>query len=275
MHLVLQAYFLVRDERHKRLVLSIRGTWSARDILTDLCCTGEDFETPSGTKHAHHGMLEAARGIATDVEEQVQTFLNTNTDYSLVIVGHSLGGGVAAVLGTLWEDVFPGVHVYAYGCPCVGPLDAEPTCSKSIVSVVGEGDPFSSLSLGHIADLSSAISYLCKNESLRTAALIHTDGPVEEMDENDLKWCYECMEEIRAQTTGNTMYPPGRILYISRSNLNPAVDDAIALREMPPTYFHDLRLHARMLDVSRHVPKMYENYLQRLWEETHGDLETD
>lgn len=255
--------------------MSIRGTWSARDILTDLCCTGEDFETPSGTKHAHHGMLEAARGIATDVEEAVQTFLNTNAEYSLVIVGHSLGGGVAAVLGTLWEDVFPGVHVYAYGCPCVGPLNVEPTSSKSIFSVVGEGDPFSSLSLGHIAELSSAIAYLCKNESLRTAALIHSDGPVEQMDEQDLKWCYEAMEEIRGQLDGNTMYPPGRILYISRSNLNEAVDDAIALREMPPSYFRDLRLHARMLDISRHVPTMYENYLQRLWEETSGGIETE
>lgn len=78
----------MRDSKHKRLVLSIRGTWSARDILTDLCCTGEDFETPSGTKHAHHGMLEAARGIATDVEEAVQTFLNANSEYALVIVGH-------------------------------------------------------------------------------------------------------------------------------------------------------------------------------------------
>ena len=260
----------MRDEKHKRLVLSIRGTWSPRDILTDLCCTGEDFETPSGTKHAHHGMLEAARGIASDVKEAVQTFLNANNDYALVIVGHSLGGGVAAVLGTLWEDIFPGVHVYAYGCPCVGLLDMGPTNSKSIVSVVGEGDPFSCLSLGHIADLSSAIAYLCENESLRTATLIHSDGPVEEMDEQDLKWCFETMEEIRGQMTGNTMYPPGRILYISRRNLDSAVDDAIALREMPASYFRDLRLHARMLDISRHVPTMYENYLQRLWEETNN-----
>lgn len=236
-----QAYFLVRDKKHKRLVLSIRGTWSARDILTDLCCTGEDFETPSGTKHAHHGMLEAARGIATDVEEEVKTFLNTNQDYQLVIVGHSLGGGVAAVLGTLWEVTFPGVHVYSYGCPCVGLMDVEPTSSRSIVSVVGEGDPFSCLSLGHIANLSSAIAYLCNNESLRTAALIHSDGSVEKLDEQDLKWCYDTMEAIRAQMTGKTMYPPGRILYISRNNLNSEVVDAIALREMPPYYFHDLR----------------------------------
>lgn len=256
-------------------MLSIRGTWSARDVLTDLCCTGEDFETPSGTKHAHHGMLEAARGIAADVEEEVQTFLNTNKDYQLVIVGHSLGGGVAAVLGTLWEGVFPGVHVYAYGCPCVGLMDVEPTSSNSIVSVVGEGDPFSCLSLGHIADLSSAIAHLCKNESLRTAALIHSDSPVEQMDEQDLKWCHESMQEIRNQMTGNTMYPPGRILYISRHNLNEDVDDVIALREMPPSYFHDLRLHSRMLDISRHVPTMYENYLQRLWEETCANAEIE
>jgi hypothetical protein len=151
----------------------------------------------------------------------------------------------------------------------------EPTSSKSIVSVVGEGDPFSCLSLGHIADLSSAIAYLCKDESLRTAALLHSGGPVEQMDEQDLKWCHESMEEIRAHMTGNTMYPPGRILYISRHNLDEEVDDAIALREMPSSYFHDLRLHSRMLDISRHVPTLYENYLQRLWKETCVDKENE
>jgi hypothetical protein len=238
--------------------------------LTDLCCTGEDFETPSGTKHAHHGMLEGARGVASAIEEGVESELAANPAYSLVVVGHSLGGGVAAVLATLWEHKFPGIAVYAYGCPCVGPLYMEPTNHQSVVSVVGEGDPISRLSLGHIADLSSTIAHICENESLRNEILIRSDGPVAEMDEVDRKWCFDTLEELREKTTGDKMYPPGRILYISRSNLNSASDNTIALREMPPSYFGTLILHARMLDMSRHVPTLYESYLQQLWNETHG-----
>lgn len=265
-----KAYFLVREKERRKLVLCIRGTWSARDLLTDLCCTGEDFDTPSGTKHAHHGMLEGARGIASAIEEAVELELAANPDYSLVVVGHSLGGGVAAVLATLWEHKFPEIAVYAYGCPCVGTFDMEPTSHKSVVSVVGEGDPISRLSLGHIADLSSAIAYLCENESLRSAILTRSEGPVAEMDEVDQKWCFDTMEELRERMTGDKMYPPGRILYISRSNLSPASDDTIALREMPPSYFGTMRLHPRMLDMSRHVPTLYESYLQRLWSEKNG-----
>lgn len=175
------------------------------------------------------------------------------------------------MLGTLWEDKFPGLSVYGYGCPCVGPLDKEPTNHKSVVSVVGEGDPFSCLSLGHIADLSCAIAHLCENESLRTAILIRTDCPVAQMDEEDLKWSFDTMEELREKMTGDKMYPPGRILYISKRNLDHKVDDTIALREMPASYFRDLRLHARMLDVSRHVPTLYESYLQRLWSDMQAE----
>ena len=68
-----------------------------------------------------------------------------NADYDLIILGHSLGGGIAAVLGTMWRDAFPSLTVLSYGCPCVGPLDAEPTTNTAVISVVAEGDPFSCL----------------------------------------------------------------------------------------------------------------------------------
>jgi hypothetical protein len=96
-------------------------------------------------------MLESAKGVANATRTIIASQLAENPTYKLVIVGHSLGGGTAAVLGTLWKDTFPGLQVFAYGCPCVGPLGMDPTSNDSIVSVVGEGDPFSCLSLGHLA----------------------------------------------------------------------------------------------------------------------------
>jgi len=96
-------------------------------------------------------MLESARGVANETRSIISSQLAENPSYKLVIVGHSLGGGTAAVLGTLWKNTFPSLKVYAYGCPCVGPLGSDPTSNDSIVSVVGDGDPFSCLSLGHLA----------------------------------------------------------------------------------------------------------------------------
>lgn len=107
------------------------GTLSHRDVLTDLCCTAEEFsaknDTPSGEKKeiqakAHQGMLEAARKVSEQALSTIATQLAAHPDFKLVIVGHSLGAGTAAVLGTLWQDTFPGLVVFAYGSPCVGKL---------------------------------------------------------------------------------------------------------------------------------------------------------
>jgi hypothetical protein len=90
------AFFIVRDETRKRLVLSIRGTWSPHDVLTDLCCTPEDYTVGKRQHQAHNGMLEAARGVASIAQELIAQELEEHPDYSLLLVGHSLGGSVAA-----------------------------------------------------------------------------------------------------------------------------------------------------------------------------------
>ncbi len=104
----LPAHFIVRDVNRKTIVLCIRGTLSAKDLLTDLCCTAEDFVgqeeemketediskikyTGVGRGRAHHGMLESARGVAGMTRKLIATELASKPDYNLVIVGHSLG----------------------------------------------------------------------------------------------------------------------------------------------------------------------------------------
>ena len=251
------AYFIVRDRKHKKVVLAIRGTLSARDVLTDLCASAENFEAGCEGQHrAHHGMLEAAKRVANATGEAVSAELDANPDYSLVLVGHSLGGGVAAVLGTLWESKYPDLVVYGYGAPCVGPLDARPTTCANIVSVLGDGDPFSCLSLGHIADLSKALALLCEDDELRSLIRIRTDGTVDKMDIQDLRWCADTMQRLRESLTGELMYPPGRTLFIKRGT-----DKSVSLQDVSRSKFTDLRLHSRMLDVSRHVPSLYESLL--------------
>lgn len=117
-----QAYFLVRDVHKKTIVLCIRGTLSAKDLLTDLCCTAEGFlsheeeeeeamlkqeegeekynESETFQKRsvqskynyrAHQGMVQAARGVSKMTYEMIRSELDRNPDYKLVLVGHSLG----------------------------------------------------------------------------------------------------------------------------------------------------------------------------------------
>lgn len=121
-----QAFFLVDDVERKAIVLSIRGTMSPRDILTDLCASCENFfvedksevveigdiECDDGRGYAnsslstimvgraHKGMVYAAKSISKMTGKIITDELRSKADYSLVIVGHSLGGGVAGKLSS-------------------------------------------------------------------------------------------------------------------------------------------------------------------------------
>lgn len=266
------AYFIVRDRVRKTLVLCLRGTWSPHDILTSLCCTPEDRELSSLGKEegaslvmrGHHGMLEAAQAVQKAVEDVIRSELDARPDFKLVLVGHSMGGGVAALLGMLWEPIFPDLMVYAYGPPCVIPLtDKESTIIKSesnVISVVGEDDPFSCLSLGHVADASVCLSNLCKNEKLGKDILLRTVLQVEEMSEKDLGWCSRTMVGLRRQMTNEKLYPPGKILYLYKAKDS----DAPVLVQVPPAHFRDLLIRPRMFDLTRHAPIKYVEDLRRL-----------
>ncbi len=200
------------------------------DTFLDLCCTAEDFlsheeeereaesfRTKLGLNYrarAHQGMVSSARSVSKMTHQLIASELESNPDYHLVLVGHSLGGGVAAVLGTLWRDTFPGLNVYAYGCPCVGPIGTYPTnLNESIISVVGDGDPFSSLSLGHLADISAALSKLCEDDELRSEIFNRTKTKnIDEMSDDDLSWCTTTLQSLQSfDTTTEKFYPPGRV----------------------------------------------------------------
>lgn len=282
----LPAYFLARDIKRRKIVLCIRGTLSPKDVLTDLCCTAEDFmsheeeialnmtssESSRGFRklyrtraRAHEGMLKSARGVANATHGLISSELASNPDYDLIIVGHSLGGGVAAVLGTFWRDTFPGLKVYGYGSPCVGPIDSHPTISNSIVSVVGESDPFSCLSLGHLADASTMLSKFCEDKILRETILNNTRSDVEELDESELKWCLKTMNNLAKDLKAEKFYPPGRVLQMKGSYFGPVTDDVTLTEVSQENAFRDLRFHPRMFDLSLHVPHRYEVLLARIW----------
>ncbi|KAI8057215.1 hypothetical protein BDF22DRAFT_740746 [Syncephalis plumigaleata] len=98
------------DRVAKAIVLTLRGTLGLSDILTDLTCSYAELTLNGRRYHTHSGMLESARLLAdpnSEVAQQVMMALRREPNFGLIICGHSLGGGVAALLALLWSEVAP------------------------------------------------------------------------------------------------------------------------------------------------------------------------
>ncbi|XP_012484538.1 uncharacterized protein LOC105798865 [Gossypium raimondii] len=101
------AFTILREKDSKCFLLLIRGTHSIKDTLT--AATGAVVPFHHSVLHdggisnlvlgyAHCGMVAAARWIAKLAASCLLKALSEYPDYQVKIVGHSLGGGTAALL---------------------------------------------------------------------------------------------------------------------------------------------------------------------------------
>ncbi|CAM9635858.1 unnamed protein product [Pylaiella littoralis] len=90
----LPAYLLTVDHATKSVVLSVRGTFSMQDTVTDLVCDSADFMGGS----CHRGLCQGAKMLLAHAKGDVLQQLAEHEGYRLVVTGHSLGGGVSILL---------------------------------------------------------------------------------------------------------------------------------------------------------------------------------
>uniref|UniRef100_A0A0D9V936 Uncharacterized protein n=1 Tax=Leersia perrieri TaxID=77586 RepID=A0A0D9V936_9ORYZ len=198
------AYFVVVLHDLKTLVIAIRGTETPEDVITDglcreCCLTEDDLDGLINSDHlslqvketvlsslphyGHAGMVESARELYTKLEGQsihqdkpeamstgfLSSLLGAGGEchgYNIEIVGHSLGGSVAALLGIRLYRRFPKLHVYAYGAaPCVDYVIAE-ACSQFVTSIVHNDEFSARLSMNSIIRLRAAAIRALSKDSL-------------------------------------------------------------------------------------------------------------
>ncbi|KAI8098987.1 uncharacterized protein BX664DRAFT_255043 [Halteromyces radiatus] len=96
------SYFVAVDREKKTIVLSIRGTWSLYDAITDLVC----YYVPWKGGLVHSGMLASAQWFFIHIIPQIFRYIHIHARNlkGLTITGHSLGGGCGSLLTMMVAD---------------------------------------------------------------------------------------------------------------------------------------------------------------------------
>ncbi|XP_029127732.1 sn1-specific diacylglycerol lipase beta [Cajanus cajan] len=175
------AFTVIRDRKSKSLIVFIRGTRSLRDMLTDALCAPISFEhiiyshgsEQSGNKkvsgHAHRGMVAAALWVKKRCIPVLLDALQHHPDFKIKIVGHSLGGGTAALLTYKLREIpqFSSSTCVTFGPAACMTLELAEFGKPFIISVINGSDMVPTLSVFSVHDFISEVLKLVTKMAVR------------------------------------------------------------------------------------------------------------
>ncbi|CEP10330.1 hypothetical protein [Parasitella parasitica] len=157
------SYFIARDRKLNAIVLSIRGTMSSFDTMTDLVC---EYEPWKGGL-VHRGMKSSATWFFRHIAPKLIAYVNKHSTTSLYIVGHSLGASTSAILTIMLLDYINefrqgkdgdfSIYSVGYAPACGLSLDLANRYKEQIQSIVFADDFVSKLSYGSMMDVKELI----------------------------------------------------------------------------------------------------------------------
>ena len=187
------AYALLMDEQHQRLVLAIRGTSTLADALTDIIGTSVPFGASGGasdggavgsnSKVAHSGFVLGSKNVLSHITPILDKTLKEHAIQEMVVVGHSLGAGVASIATVALAEQYPELvdnqrlTCSAFACPPSMSLALSNTTTEYITSIVHSDDCICSASIHSFVhlfnELMTSSSYICASfQSLCTETLL-------------------------------------------------------------------------------------------------------
>lgn len=131
--------------------------------------------------YGHSGVIEAAQDLYMQIEGDstqggcLSSLLGEGCEcegYNLRIVGHSLGGAIATLVGFRLYRRYPKLHVYAYGpLPCLDLIAAD-ACSNFVTSVILNNEFSARLSVASIMRLRAAAIDALSQDCIARSAIV-------------------------------------------------------------------------------------------------------
>ncbi|PHH81572.1 hypothetical protein CDD82_458 [Ophiocordyceps australis] len=188
-------HYISLDHAARAVVLACRGTLGFEDVVADMTCEYDHLFWRGRRYKVHKGIHASARRLLYGQDGRVLVTIAEALfefpDYGLVLCGHSLGGGVTALLGVMLSQPNPDgpgfvtsgepharllmnvpgrvgggegnglvrlpagrrIHVYAYGPPGVMSSSLRRITRGLVTSVVHGNDLVPHLSLGLVHEL--------------------------------------------------------------------------------------------------------------------------
>jgi hypothetical protein len=97
-------HYVAIDDAARCIVLSVRGSLEIGDLLSDLSAHPMEVYLAGQQGWVHQGILAAATYIHCTTRAALSEASRRRPGWPLLLTGHSLGGGVAALLATLLKE---------------------------------------------------------------------------------------------------------------------------------------------------------------------------
>lgn len=261
-------FYVALDRRLSAVIISIRGTMSFRDTLTDL-----SFEYVSWKGGlAHSGMLVAARWFMEHVSKQLVGFAQEYGMQRIILTGHSLGGATAALITIMLRDWFlegdegwpvladgtkVDIHCYSYGTPAVLSPDLAVKYDDLIDTFIVGEDIVPRLCYGTMLDLQMLLVY-CAEVGKSSDFISANDGsPLFQK----LETCRSAIQAGRG-TPNMKLWIPGRVHHIMTIKA-PNKRRYTVVDTCGPERFLEMALRKNMF--FDHLPSRYEQAFENAY----------
>ncbi|KAI9483982.1 MAG: hypothetical protein EXX96DRAFT_560377 [Benjaminiella poitrasii] len=270
------SYFIARDRKLNAIVLSIRGTMSTFDTMTDLVC---EYEPWKGGL-VHKGMKSSANWFFRHVAPKLIAYVNNHSTRTLYIVGHSLGASTAAILTIMLQDYVSefqkgkdgdfSIYCIGYAPACGLSLDLANKYKDQIQSIVFADDFVSKLSYGSMMDVKELV--IAGAEAAKKIGFGQLLWPNNDLDNKVWKEAFERLAECRKKcldTMSNPRLYVAGTVYQFWLDPTPKNESRIVIERTSPERV-STELIIRMSIILDHLPTNFDLAFRRAMDSFHS-----